>query len=432
MAALTAIIAGCPITLVIAGIRGGKTHVGALAMILNAIEHPCQEDEHHLVSSPTYQMSKVPVEKIFKLLYDKTIFPVCPLVRFVRSERMFILAAKDGGVTRITIRSLHEPDRIRGMKCLSAWLDEAAYISRYAWEVVLGRVADTNGPIWITTTPAGYNWVFDLYEKARLEQRNKLPVSLRSVRVIHFTSLENTFNKKQGFLRLVEGYDPRTYSQEVGARFVKGRGLIYYPFTRSVHVRPRKVDPRLPLLIGQDFNVDPMASIFFQPFKTPDGKQGLHGVHERLQPDSDTHGLVLYLNDYCARHKIPIKNVTIYPDASGKARSTSGKSDFVILRAAGYRVDAPAKNPMVKDRINTVNGLLRPLRSKHSRLFFDESCQDSIETLEKQIWKPESDPPVPDKEHGFDHMADAIGYPCWRRFPLRLMAHTPTSSRKAA
>lgn len=425
-----------PITVALAGIRGGKTHVGALKTIFYALEHPCSEDEHHLVLSPTYQMSKVPVEKLFKLLYDKALFPICPLLRYVKSERTFILAALDGTTTRITVRSLHDPDRLRGLKALSAWIDEGAYVSAYAWDVVQGRLADAGGPCWITTTPAGYNWVFELYERAREEARLGVAVVDREVRVVHWTSLENTFVSESGFARLLGSFDARTYQQEVEARFIKARGLVYHAFTRAANVRPCKLNPSLPLWVGQDFNVDPMASVLMQPLQLNGNvsSQGAHVIGERKARDSDTYRLVEFLDNFITEHKVPKRAVTIYPDASGKARSTSGKSDFFILRAAGFRVDAPAKNPLVKDRVNCVNGLFKPMKASAPRLLVDPSCVQLIESLERQVYKPDSDPPEPDKEHGFDHLNEALGYPCWRRWPLRTAASLGKSreNRKAA
>lgn len=403
------------ITLAIAGVRGGKTHVGALKMLHYAMSHPCEADEVHLVLSPTYPMSRVPIEKMFKLLFDTAIFPVNPMVRFSRSQRAFTIVAEDGKTSTILIRSASDPDRLRGLKVLSCWIDEAAFTSEYAWEIVQGRLADVDGPCWITTTPNGFNWVFDLYDKARKGDT--------SIRVVHWPSTANRFISQDGINRLAGSYDPKAHKQEVGALFVRGRGLIYYPFRRAIHVRPWKFNPQLPLYVGQDFNVDPMATVLMQPIRTPTGEDGLHVFATWRREDSSTFKLCVELHEFCEQHRIDHGQVTVFPDASGNARSTSGKSDFKIIREAGFSISAPARNPMIKDRINCVNGLLAPMsmdgKRRHPRLFVDPSATDVIDSLEKQIWAPESDPPVPDKTMGWDHFADALGYPCWRLFPLK-------------
>lgn len=411
------------ITLAIAGIRGGKTHVGALKTIFYAIQHPTEGDECHLVCSPTYQMSLVPVEKLFKLLYDKTIFPINPLIKYVRGQRTFILSAADGRITRIMVRSLHDPDRLRGIKALSAWIDEGAYVEKYAWDVVQGRLADSNGPCWVTTTPYGYNWVHELYEQAVNGDK--------TVRVVHWSSDENTFlgeTGAKGLLRLTKRFDAKTYQQEVQARFIRGRGSVYYPFRRSLHCKPVRI--KNTLYVGQDFNVDPMASVLAVPYTTPDGEDGAHVCYVRKERDSNTQSLAQFLDRFISEHHINKANVTLYPDAAGNARSTSGKSDFRILRDNGFYVNAPSRNPAIKDRVNCVNGLFAPMHSRHPRLLVDPSCQPLIESLEKQIWEPKSDPPTPDKSMGFDHLNDALGYMCWRRWPLK--SGTVIGSRKRA
>lgn len=410
-----------PITIAIAGIRGGKTHVGAIKCVLFALQNPTEEDEVHLVGSPTYQMSKVPTEKIFKLLYDKAIFPICPLIKYKRSERMFILACPGGKISRIVIRSLHDPDRLRGIKAKSAWLDEGAYITTYAWDVVLGRVADTAGPVWITTTPDGYNWVYELYDKARQGDPE--------VTVVHWESTKNPFANQEGINRLIRRYDERTYKQEVGARFVRGRGVVYYTFSRMRHGLAGVWNRELPVWVGQDFNVDPMATVISQPFTTKDHQEGAHIKFARKMPDSSTYQLVAFLDRFVSEHNLQKHKVVIYADAAGNSRSTSGKSDFRILKESKYRVESPRANPQIKDRVNCVNGLFAPMASKFPRIMIDlDAAGPLVDDLEKQIWAPNSDPPVPDKTQGRDHLPDALGYKCWKRWPLK----SSTSLPKAA
>ena len=398
------------VTLALAGIRSGKTHVGALKSIFYAMDNPCAEDEVHLICSPTYPMSKVPTEKVFKLLFDRTIFPVCPLLRYIKSERTFVLTANGGGITRLRIVSLSDADRLRGIKALSAWIDEAAYVSAYAWEIVQGRLADSNGPCWLTTTPSGYNWVYELYDRALKGDK--------SIRVVHWESTENTFIRQDGIEALSERYDERTHAQEIGARFVRGRGLVYR-FSRSRNLVRGEFNRSKPIYIGQDFNVDPMASVVSQPFTTSDGVEGLHVLWCREAMDSDTQRLCDWLDYQTKEWGFKQEQAMVYPDAAGAFRSTSGKSDFRILRQAGYRVSAAPRNPRIKDRVNCVNGMLAPRGGKPPRLLIDPRAQRLVECLEKQPWAKDTDPPEPDKTMGFDHLTDALGYKCWRRYPLR-------------
>lgn len=420
---LAFVLSKAKVTVAQAGIRGGKTHGGAFKSLMYSLKNPTAEDEFHVVASPTYPMSKVPVEKLFRLLYDKTLFPINPLLKYHKADRVFELQAINRKRTRIKVLSMHDPDKARGIKALSAWADEGAYMERYAWEVLQGRLADTDGPAWITTTPAGYNWVYELYEEALAEKRAGVPVSERVVRFIHWSSFANTFIPKSGFERLQMSYDSRTAEQEIGGLFVKMSGLVYQFSARNV--MKGALNRNKPVYVGQDFNVAKMCSAFVQEL-TP---TTLHIIHERIAPDSDTYGLARYLDNWCAQNAFPKSKVVVIPDASGAARSTSGKSDTRILKDAGYSVRYAKKNPFVKDRVNCVNGLLAP-HGAMPRLYVDPSCTETIRCFEKQKWDTEKDPPIPDKSEGFDHQMDATGYVCWALHPLRVSA--TTGQRKAA
>lgn len=414
------LMATAPILLMIGGIRSGKTTGGAAKMITHALQHPTLPDEYHAIVSPTFPMSLVPVDKMFAMLYDRTIFPVCPLVEYKRKDRVFVLRALDGGISQIKVFSMHQPNYIRGFKILSIWYDEGSYGTLESWNILQGRVADTSGPIWVTATPAGYNWVYDIFQKALLEKRAGIPLHERTHRALQFTSLQNPFIQDMaGFNRLISSYDELTYQQEVLARFIRAVGLVYYAFHQSRNLVEGTIDPSLPLWVGQDFNVAKMASTIAQPFINEKGERGAHIKYERLAPDSNTEQLIGFLDKFTKAAGISKEKVEICPDASGKARSTSGRSDFQLLRAAGYRVNAPESNPFIRDRINNVNSLFAPrLTPQYPRLVVDPRCVHHIETYEKQTYA-DSDPPLPDKKSGLDHIGDSCGYLVTRKLPIR-------------
>lgn len=409
------------ITLAVGGIRGGKTDVGSVWMLLkNALQRPCTDDEYHFIFSPTYRMSKAPVDKMFRALSPSAgIFPVSPLIRFARADRIFYLAAK-GGVSRVMVMSLEHYDRVRGFRALSGWMDEGAYIKDEAFDVVYGRLADTNGPLLVTTTPNGHNWVFDEYEKAVKEAEAGVPLEKRKYAVAHWTSFDNPYVSAEGMKDLAVQYDEKTFNQEVLALFVRSSGLMYSAFSAANVVDGIRVNPALELWVGQDFNVDPMSSVIAQPFTTREGMEGAIVVAERVARDSNTYELVAFMDGYIRDHRIPRERVTIYVDASGKSRKTSAtKSDVQILRAAGYRVSAKSRNPAVKDRVNCVNGLFRPRLLRYPRLLVSRDCVQTIDCLEKQKWKQGVNPPEPDKSTGHDHLPDGLGYLCWGRWPVK-------------
>jgi hypothetical protein len=407
------------LTLAVAGIRGGKTHVGALATILRAIRLPTEEDQCHAVASPTFPMSKWgPEAKLQKLLRDRRVFPVSPLIDYAKSDRCFYLANEAGSVSKIRIFSGDDPDRWRGDSWLSWWGDEAARLTKQAWDVGIGRLADTDGPALFTTTPDGHNFLFDLAAEATVEAPGDGFIHRVSedgrVRLVSWASTSNVFLKNPGaFEDLRARYDPDTYAQEVEAQFVARSGRVYRHFDRKRHVRalPVPSGSALVVYVGQDFNVERMASVF-----AFDTGTGLHIFDEMEIRDADTFVLVKRLDAWCAARGLARERVTVVPDASGKKRQTganrdTARTDLEILQRAGFRVRGPKANPAVRDRVNSVNSLLWT-----ARLTLDPRCALTIEALEKQPWGKDGGP---EKDGVLDNRVDALGYVVWHRYPLR-------------
>jgi hypothetical protein len=107
--------------------------------------------------------------------------------------------------------------------------------------------------------------------------------------------------------------------------------------------------------------------------------------------------------------RYPRSKVWIYPDPSGSSRrsSANGVTDHIILANAGFVVKAPRSHTPVRDRINAVNSRLCDSTGiRH--LFVNPKCKYTIECLERQVYKEGTS--QPDKESGYDHMNDALGY----------------------
>ena len=97
---------------------------------------------------------------------------------------------------------------------------------------------------------------------------------------------------------------------------------------------------------------------------------------------------------------------TVIPDSTGKNRSTSGKSDFDILKGYGFKIPH-VFNPAQTDRVNNVNRLLT-----ENRLIINPKCKKLIADLEQVSWKDNKlDQKGANKM--LTHISDALGYACW-------------------
>jgi hypothetical protein len=127
------------------------------------------------------------------------------------------------------------------------------------------------------------------------------------------------------------------------------------------------------------------------------------------------------------KRRYPDHRTYVYPDASGGNRSTNAsQTDIQILESYGFSNQSPKSNPSVRDRVAAVQALLENGKSQ-IRLQVSETCKRMIECLELQSYNEKGDP---DKDGGYDHMNDALGYVIWREFnPLHAGAGRGTGVR---
>ena len=78
------------------------------------------------------------------------------------------------------------------------------------------------------------------------------------------------------------------------------------------------------------------------------------------------------------KSKYPNEQYIIYPDASSRQRATSSAhSDFDILKMNGFQIRMGNKNPLVVNRVNSVNKMLE------GNMIISPRCQELIQDLEK-------------------------------------------------
>jgi hypothetical protein len=123
--------------------------------------------------------------------------------------------------------------------------------------------------------------------------------------------------------------------------------------------------------------------------------------------------------------------LSVYGDASGENRHTSAsRTDWQMIRdfldrqksdfRSSFRV--PDANPLVKDRTNCVNAMLRN-HFGQSRLRIDPRCKQLIRDLEQVCWKTDAnDNPLMDLDKSDPmrtHVSDALGYMISCEFPMQ-------------
>jgi hypothetical protein len=208
----------------------------------------------------------------------------------------------------------------------------------------------------------------------------------------------------QSFILKAQKKTPITYE----AAFVTYSGLIYYNFSREQSVvEPQKYDNDI-LLIGMDFNTDPMSAVIaIRKGNT------LTCIDEIVIYGSNTDEMAKEIN-----YRYPHRQIVIFPDPASRQRKTSagGRTDLSILQNNGFSIKVKSKHDVIRDRVNSVNSRLKAADGER-HLFISSLCKQTIKSLERQTYKEGTS--VPNKDDGYDHMNDALGYLVSYLFPVQ-------------
>lgn len=303
-------------------------------------------------------------------------------------------------------RTMDAPERIVGYETFCAHADELDTLktdhARKAWNQIIARnrqrLAERPGAInraSAYTTPEGFRFTHDRWVV------NATP----DYRLYRAPTYSNPFLPADYIDGLRSSYPAQLIDAYIEGHFVNlTSGTVYSSFDRARCDSGETIRPGEPLFIGQDFNVGQMFSaICVRRF------DGFHAVDE-LAGLLDTPELIRIAKDRYAGH-----DLTIYPDASGKGRKTvdASRSDLSLIRDAGIRVRVNASNPAVRDRIVAMNHAFEGGRLKINA----RACPTLTAALEQQAYNPKTG--EPDKEGGFDHPCDALGYLAVKELPVR-------------
>ena len=382
----------------VAGRRFGKTFLSTGKILEQAVKAP---NRNVWYVAPTYGAAK-------EIAWDMLIHTIPPEYVYKTNESSLTLRLINGSV--IALKGAEKPNNLRGRALDFVVMDEFADMRPEAWyEVLRPSLSDRQGGAMFIGTPKGRNHFYDLWAKG-VDGANDWES-------FQYTTLDGGNVPPEEIEAARADLDNRTFNQEYCAEFVTYAGLIYYGFSREDSVLDIG-DDNGTLHVGMDFNLDPMSAVIC----IRKGEK-LYAVDEIVMFGSNTDEMVAELKDRYGN-----RNVIIYPDPASRQRKTSagGRTDLSILQNAGFSVKAKNAHALVRDRINAVNSrLLSGDGERH--LFVSSKCKQTIKSLERQTYKEGTS--VPNKDDGFDHMNDALGYLVEYLFPVRTEYDTPQPTR---
>lgn len=349
-----------------------------------------------------------------------------PLKRIVPRQYILKINESDLAITllnesKIKLLGADNPNSLRGPGLDDVLFDEFADIAPETWyEVIEPALSDREGRAVFLGTPKGYNHFYDIY-------RMGLDPEQPDWASFSFTTAQGGRVKASIIEKARRALDFRVFRQEYEASFETMTGRVYDNFVRlqwpKGNVDARIVDRGGDLIIGMDFNVNPMTAIVMQD------AGGWPQILEEIElHTSNTEEMA---QDITRRY--PGRRIIICPDASGNQQSANapvGVTSHTILQSHGFYLQHDNNNPVVVDRINNVQSLLKS-GDDIRRVTIHPRNERLIKALEGLTWETDKNGKSKvNKKLGLDHLADAFGYPLWQRWNVLynlLPRVTPTS-----
>jgi hypothetical protein len=355
-------------TVLVAGRRWGKSELCAALLVYLAM----QSAGRFAYIAPSYRMAK-------RIQWDKVLrwATMTGLDFEVNRSDLEVKFKHSGG--RICLFGADNPDSLRGMGLNFVVLDEYEMFKEGLWDAVIRpTLADTRGEAVFIGTPDGFGPLYELWKRAE--------EGAEGWASYHFRSIDNPLLDAEEIEEARRTTDPRLFRQEWEASFEAPSGRVYDDFSREHNVRPCPMEPGLPVLVGLDFNVDPMSLVVAQQH----GRE-LWVVGELEQRNSHTLRVAEWLRE---RHPA----AEIWCDPAGNARQHNmGDSDVAVLKRYGFM---PRFRTVTREsnKFNAVRAFVLNAAGER-RLFIDPSCRRLIERMEQLAY-----------EDADDHLTDALGY----------------------
>ena len=361
---------------VVAGRRWGKSYLSLMWLLTKEI----QPNERRWIVGPTYRNLKTtswPILRSVMRQYEGAV---------INETELSIKLPNDA---EISLKGAEQENNLRGSGLDMVVMEEFSYIKPHVYEeIIYPMLTTTQGETLFIGTPNSFDHLYDYYLRGQSDTDWKS---------WQFTTLQGGFVPEDEIERAKSTMDEPTFKTEFLADFVSTGNRAAYNFDRKVHVKQAE-ELTANLFWGLDFNVSFMTAVLACEYS--DGT--IHYFDEIRLSNSNTEQLAQAM-------KKVAPNINVFPDSSGRARSTtSNKSDHIILMDNGFNVIARKANPPIIDRLAALNRMLSDANGK-VRMTVDPKCVYLIKDLE-QVQRSRDGKIDKIKDISLTHALDACSY----------------------
>ena len=359
----------------------------------------------------------------------------------------------DGSVIELQHASKSSGGNLKGRSVRAILLDEACEVRhRPNWTVLLGRLMDSGGQLFFSTTPRAGHWL----KEETLDQM----ATNKDILVTSLSSRDNPWMSKVDLERTIAACkDENEVRREIDGQWIGDQGSLWIHWDPSrhtyddpsFHLPKDRVDvtaqairgfwrggnplqknmaPQNTAFVGgQDFNIAPSSTIIAKVFGEPGEPEtwGVCVIDEVQTWGKGTWGHANWLkSEQCRNGRVSYAGIPIACDSSGNYAGDRGSfrygnshlKDMVangfdarpcMLSAKGYPM-----NPNLIDSISLMHQLMRDGRI----LVHGTRCPQLLRALTEQTVRPNG-LPVKESHTASDRLSspiDALRYLCWALF----------------
>ena len=393
----------------VSGLGAGKTE----ALVMRVLKFVFSVPNARVgVYAPTVDL----IKRIHYPRFEEVLQDLKVTHKLNRSDGILSIWVQGKGKAEIIFRSMDNYARIIGYEVMTSVLDEIDVLptdkAMEVWIRVLARnrkkffnpITGERGQnsVGITTTPEGFKFVYTMWMKEHLDNPDYVIIRGRT---------EDNHHLHPDYVPTLRAtYPPQLIDAYLNGLFVNMTGqTVYDGFDRVESNTELTIADWLlsdTIHIGMDFNVGRMSAVV-----------GMKGDNKTLYIVDEFHNLMdTPAMIEAIRARYPTRSIVIYPDASGGSRKSidASKSDIKLLKNAGFRINAPRKNPPVRERVLSMNTLLLNGERERHMYVNVHKCPEFTEAAEKQVYDNNG---LPVKDGGED-ILDGCGYLVNRVFGL--------------
>lgn len=364
---------------------------------------------------PIYFYGAPTVEQAKRLAWNK-LLKLIPKEWLEREPNKSELSIKTVFGSTIYVVGLDKPQRIEGVQWDGCVIDESSDIKPGTFDLsVLPALMHRNGWCWRIGVPKRHGIGASEFRKFYEDcAAGTIPEGAA------YTWGSKEIVPESALALARAKMDPRDFDEQFNARFQNASGGIFYAFEKEYNVRPCAYHPEMPIDVGSDFNVNPMAWVLSHNYGQPPEHRMEVFDHLWLRDSNTPHALNVLKSRY-PNHR---GGWRFFGDATASSRKTNAAAtDYLLIwndadfKRMGRSVHYPKANPARADRFAATNALIKTADGRR-RLFVDPHCMDLIDDLMCRAMKENSR--EPDDSGDVGHITDALGYIIHKLYPIRI------------